>query len=321
MTCIVACVGLIPGAFSTGIGSQVQRPLALVVVGGMLLAPVLILLVLPVLIMKFSKKLVDAVRLAGTRCLGRRGAARQSRRGRGAGRAAPGAWRTRPRSAAPIFRRRRPFDASRERDAVGVLSPNLNSGEALYNLYTPQVTVSYVPDVFGANRRAVESLAAQEEASRYQLDATYLTLTANVVTTAIQEAALRAQIAATERVIALEREALRLLRRQLELGASRKATSTRRTPRSRSLEATLAAAATPIGAGARSARGADGHLPADLKAADASSLEQMQLPADIAARGAVATGRASSRCAGRRGATALGNRAGRRRDRQSCCRN
>jgi cobalt-zinc-cadmium resistance protein CzcA len=55
MTCIVACVGLIPAAFSTGIGSQVQRPLALVVVGGMLLAPVLILLVLPVLILKYSR--------------------------------------------------------------------------------------------------------------------------------------------------------------------------------------------------------------------------------------------------------------------------
>jgi cobalt-zinc-cadmium resistance protein CzcA len=54
MTCIVACVGLIPAALSRGIGSQVQRPLALVVVGGMLLAPVLILLVLPVLILKFS---------------------------------------------------------------------------------------------------------------------------------------------------------------------------------------------------------------------------------------------------------------------------
>jgi cobalt-zinc-cadmium resistance protein CzcA len=54
MTCIVACVGLIPAALSTGIGSQVQRPLALVVVGGMLLAPALILLVLPVLILKFS---------------------------------------------------------------------------------------------------------------------------------------------------------------------------------------------------------------------------------------------------------------------------
>lgn len=56
MTCIVACVGLIPAALSTGIGSQVQRPLALVVVGGMLFAPVLILLVLPVLIDTFSRR-------------------------------------------------------------------------------------------------------------------------------------------------------------------------------------------------------------------------------------------------------------------------
>jgi heavy metal efflux system protein len=57
MTCIVACVGLVPAALSTGIGSQVQKPLALVVVGGMLFAPVLILLVLPVLIYKFSRRL------------------------------------------------------------------------------------------------------------------------------------------------------------------------------------------------------------------------------------------------------------------------
>jgi cobalt-zinc-cadmium resistance protein CzcA len=56
MTCIVACVGLIPAALSTGIGSQVQRPLAQVVVGGMLFAPVLILLVLPVLIDTFSRR-------------------------------------------------------------------------------------------------------------------------------------------------------------------------------------------------------------------------------------------------------------------------
>ncbi|MGC2460500.1 MAG: CusA/CzcA family heavy metal efflux RND transporter [Steroidobacteraceae bacterium] len=60
MTCIVACVGLIPAALSTGIGSQVQRPLALVVVGGMLFAPLLILLVMPVLIDKFSSR--DTVR-------------------------------------------------------------------------------------------------------------------------------------------------------------------------------------------------------------------------------------------------------------------
>ena len=55
MTCAVACVGLLPAAFSTGSGSQVQRPLALGGGGGMLLAPVLILLVLPVLILRFSQ--------------------------------------------------------------------------------------------------------------------------------------------------------------------------------------------------------------------------------------------------------------------------
>jgi cobalt-zinc-cadmium resistance protein CzcA len=56
MTCIVACVGLLPAALSSGIGSQVQKPLALVVVGGILLAPFLILLVLPVLVELFSQR-------------------------------------------------------------------------------------------------------------------------------------------------------------------------------------------------------------------------------------------------------------------------
>ena len=56
MTCVAACVGLLPAAFSTGIGSQVQKPLALVVVGGMLFAPLFILMVLPVLIEMFSRR-------------------------------------------------------------------------------------------------------------------------------------------------------------------------------------------------------------------------------------------------------------------------
>lgn len=57
MTCLVAAIGLLPAAVSTGIGSQVQKPLALVVVGGMTLAPALILLLLPVLIDRFSRRI------------------------------------------------------------------------------------------------------------------------------------------------------------------------------------------------------------------------------------------------------------------------
>ncbi|WP_070999128.1 CusA/CzcA family heavy metal efflux RND transporter [Methylobacterium sp. C1] len=56
MTCVVAGVGLLPAAFSSGVGSQVQKPLALVVVGGMSLAPVLILLILPALVLAFSRR-------------------------------------------------------------------------------------------------------------------------------------------------------------------------------------------------------------------------------------------------------------------------
>ncbi|HLK71565.1 MAG TPA: efflux RND transporter permease subunit, partial [Steroidobacteraceae bacterium] len=56
MTCVVAGIGLLPAALSTDIGSQVQRPLAIVVVGGMLLAPVLILMVLPALVLTFSRR-------------------------------------------------------------------------------------------------------------------------------------------------------------------------------------------------------------------------------------------------------------------------
>ncbi|MFO1085299.1 MAG: CusA/CzcA family heavy metal efflux RND transporter [Reyranellaceae bacterium] len=60
MTCIAACVGLLPAAFSTAIGSQVQRPLAIVVVGGMLLAPILFLTVLPAILGTFSRRRVLA---------------------------------------------------------------------------------------------------------------------------------------------------------------------------------------------------------------------------------------------------------------------
>ena len=55
MTCVIAGVGLLPAAISSGIGSQVQKPLAVVVVGGMTLAPIVILITLPVLISLFSR--------------------------------------------------------------------------------------------------------------------------------------------------------------------------------------------------------------------------------------------------------------------------
>jgi NodT family efflux transporter outer membrane factor (OMF) lipoprotein len=172
------------------------------------------------------------------------------------------------------------FDASRNRDATGVVQPTLQSGTPLYNLFTPQVTISYVPDVFGANRRAVESLAAQAEASRFQLDATYLTLTANVVTTAVQEASLRAQIAGTERVIALERESLAVLRRELELGAIAEADVYAQDAALAQLEATLPPLTKQLHQARDQLAVLTGRLPADFAPAR-FTLEQLSLPTDL----------------------------------------
>ncbi|HTC44092.1 MAG TPA: efflux transporter outer membrane subunit [Steroidobacteraceae bacterium] len=87
-----------------------------------------------------------------------------------------------------------------------------------YQFYTAGLSVGFVPDVFGSNRRQVESLAAQTDAQRYALEATYLTLASNVVGAAIQEASLRAQIAATRQIIAADEKSLQILRDQFSLG-------------------------------------------------------------------------------------------------------
>ncbi len=87
-----------------------------------------------------------------------------------------------------------------------------------YTFYTAELTVGFVPDVLGGNRRQVESLGAQKDARRFALEATYITLASNVVAAAIQEASVRAQIRATREIIAAEQKSLRILRDQLRLG-------------------------------------------------------------------------------------------------------
>ena len=65
------------------------------------------------------------------------------------------------------------------------------------------MNISYTPDIFGSNRRQVESLEAQAEGQKCELDAAYISLASNVVLAAIGEASLRAQIAATRAIIPL----------------------------------------------------------------------------------------------------------------------
>ena len=110
------------------------------------------------------------------------------------------------------------LSASRNLTPTGALSPASASGNPYYGLITPELSVSFVPDVFGANRRTVESLEAQAENQRFLLEATYLTLISNVVTAAVQEASLRGQIAANQEIVTEETKLLVILRRQLALG-------------------------------------------------------------------------------------------------------
>ena len=109
------------------------------------------------------------------------------------------------------------FTAVTQRAASQVSPPGSTSSPYL-RLYTPMVDVGYTPDVFGLVRRTVESAEAQTALERYQLEATRLTLTSNVVAAAIQEASLRGQIDAARKMIKIENELLGLLRRQQALG-------------------------------------------------------------------------------------------------------
>jgi len=95
--------------------------------------------------------------------------------------------------------------------------PNVNP-QTRFTLQTAQLTVSYVPDVWGSNLRSVESLDATAENQMFLLEAAYLTLTANVVTAAIQEASLRGQIEATHTIIKVERDVLEILKNQKKFG-------------------------------------------------------------------------------------------------------
>jgi len=125
--------------------------------------------------------------------------------------------------------------------AWGVLAPSIDAGAngtrqrisgaqfgpggqpAIYNLYNASVNVTYGLDFVGGARRELEALRAQRDYQRFALEATYLTLCADVVTTAIAQASLRAQIAATQELIDSSAKRLDIINKQLQLGAASKA--------------------------------------------------------------------------------------------------
>jgi NodT family efflux transporter outer membrane factor (OMF) lipoprotein len=109
-------------------------------------------------------------------------------------------------------------NVSATREKISTSSFGFAGGSSLFSVGTAQLNLSYPLDVFGGIRRQVEGAEANEDYERYQLVTAYLTLTSNVVTTAIQEASLKAQIAATQQIVDIETDELKVLRQQLALG-------------------------------------------------------------------------------------------------------
>jgi NodT family efflux transporter outer membrane factor (OMF) lipoprotein len=100
----------------------------------------------------------------------------------------------------------------------GSLAPVPSNNAFRYDLFTPEVSVSYTPDIFGLNRRTLESAQAQQQAVRFQMIATYITLSTNVAAAAIQEGSLEAQVDATRQLVAINTDMVRILKYQLSKG-------------------------------------------------------------------------------------------------------
>ena len=89
----------------------------------------------------------------------------------------------------------------------------------IFNLFQASVNVAYTADVFGGGWRQIEASEAQADYQRFELEATYLTLTSNVATAVIQAASLQGQIDTTQDIIKAESQQLDVMQHQFELGA------------------------------------------------------------------------------------------------------
>jgi NodT family efflux transporter outer membrane factor (OMF) lipoprotein len=110
------------------------------------------------------------------------------------------------------------FDTTRQQTSQ-TLSPVLSSPVQTFNLYTPQLSISYVPDLFGGTRRSVEAVESQARAEEFALRAAHLTLASNVALAAIQYASLSDQVAAQQEITESAEHLLAMIQDQFSHGA------------------------------------------------------------------------------------------------------
>lgn len=172
------------------------------------------------------------------------------------------------------------FNASREKDPSAALAPVPSNNAYLYSLFTPQLSISYSPDLFGMNRRTRESLQAQEQSARFQMIAAWTTLTSNVVVTAVQEASLREQVDATRKLVDLEKHSLAILQLRFEKGDASKLDVAAQQSQLAQTEAGLPALVKQLAATRHALAVLVGAFP-DQVPADAFALADLHLPESL----------------------------------------
>lgn len=170
--------------------------------------------------------------------------------------------------------------ASTTREKISGASFGIPGLSSIFSVNTASLSVSYPLDVFGGTRRQIESLAAQAEFERFQLEATYLTLSANVVVAAVQEASLRAQIAATQDIIDIESQQLVVVQRQFELGGASRAAVLAQAATLAQTRATLPPLQKALAQARNQLAALTGRFPSDQTDAP-FELAQLELPQDL----------------------------------------
>lgn len=167
----------------------------------------------------------------------------------------------------------------RERFSASTLGATMTPPR-VFSLYNASVNVSYTLDVFGGNRRLIEAYRAQVDYEAFQLQAAYLTLTSNIVTTAITAASLQAQISATNELIASHKQQLKIVERQYQMGGVSQADVLSQVTQLAQTEATLP----PLETNLESARNAlavlVGEFPGNIKIPDIK-LSSLKLPTQL----------------------------------------
>jgi NodT family efflux transporter outer membrane factor (OMF) lipoprotein len=171
------------------------------------------------------------------------------------------------------------LSATRQQEPGAALgSPE--SGSLIYSLNSATLNVSYTLDAFGGVRRQVEALGAQAEYQRFALEAAYLSLTANIVTAAITEASLRAQIDANQEIADAQRQQLEITQRRVNAGGASRVDVLQQQAVLQSTLATLPALRGQLAQQRNLLAAYIGDLPAEY-AGPQFTLQSLHLPVDL----------------------------------------